>query len=269
MEIALRVAIIVLTIIVGLCVGSFLNVIIYRVPNGMSIAKPASHCPKCKNPIKWYDNVPILSYIILGGKCRHCKGKISLRYPSVELLNGILWFVSLTLFTNVIVPSFACNWIKFGVSIVTCSTLICIFFSDYDNMEIPEVFHLILLLCGLVYLIDNPTFDNILIKVIGFIASGFLFYIVNLIYKAIHKRDGIGFGDVELVAVAGLILGIYQMLFALLIACVGGGIILLILSAIKKEKGREYPFAVFLTIGITISLFVGEYVINWYLNILR
>ena len=77
--------------VLGLCVGSFLNVVIYRLPNGMNLAKPASHCPKCKKEIKWYDNIPVLSYIILGGKCRNCKTHISFRYTLVELLNAILW----------------------------------------------------------------------------------------------------------------------------------------------------------------------------------
>ena len=269
MNIVLHVSIIVLTIIVGFVVGSFLNVVIYRLPNDMSLSKPASHCPKCNTPIKWYDNIPVISYIVLGGKCRHCKEKISFRYPAIEILNAVLWFVCLTLFTNLIVPSFTCNWIKFGVSLVACSALICIFFCDYDSMLIPEVLQLVLLLCGLVLLLDNPTFENILIKVIGFIGAGFLFYLVNLVYKAIHKRDGLGFGDIELVAVAGLILGVYQMIYALLIACVGGGVILLIVRAIKKEENREYPFATFLTVGILAALFSGEYVINWYLSILR
>lgn len=265
----LHVSIIVLTVLVGLVVGSFLNVVIYRLPNNMSLSKPASHCPKCNAPIKWYDNIPVLSYIILRGKCRHCKEKISLRYPAIEILNAFLWFACLTLFTNLIIPSMTTNWIKFGSSLVACSALICIFFCDYDTMLIPEVLQLVLLMCGLVLLLDNPTFENILLKVIGFIGTGLLFYLVNLVYKAIRKRDGIGFGDIELVAVAGLMLGVYQMLYALIIACVGGGVVLLIINALRKEKGREYPFATCLVIGILAALFSGEYVINWYLSILR
>lgn len=268
MELILKISTIVLTIILGLCVGSFLNVAIYRIPNDMSLVKPASHCPKCNHEIKWYDNIPVFSYIFLRGKCRRCKEPISFRYPFVELLNMGLWFICLLMFTNFIIPTFTMNWYRFIVGCVVCSTFICIFFSDLDHMEIPEIYQLILLLCGLVLLLDNPTWENILLKVLGFIGAGALFLIVNLVFKLIRKRDGIGFGDVELVAVVGLILGAYKMIFALIISCVVGGIILLIISLINKDKEREYPFAVLLTVGMTITMFVGDYVINWYLSLL-
>ena len=110
--------------------------------------------------------------------------------------------------------------------------------------------------------------ENMMLKVFGFLGAGLLFILVNAIYKLIRKRDGIGFGDVELVALGGLILGGYKMIFALIISCVVGGIALLIISAIRKEKGREYPFAVILTCGMLIALFVGDFVINWYLTML-
>lgn len=257
-----------LTILLGLCVGSFLNVVIYRIPNNMSLAKPASHCPKCKNQIKWYDNIPVLSYIFLGGKCRHCKEKISFRYPFVELLNCVMWFLCLLFFTNFIIPSFELNWLRFVTSCVVSSTLICIFFCDLDNMEIPEIFQLILLLCGLILLLDNPSKENIMLKVFGFIGAGALFIIVNLIFRLIKKRDGIGFGDVELVACAGLILGGYKMILALTLSCVVGGIALLIIASIRKDKNREYPFAVILTAGIAFSMFAGDFIVNWYLTML-
>ena len=264
----LRISLIILTPLVGLLVGSFLNVVIYRLPNNMSLVKPASHCPKCGEPIKWYDNIPLLSYIFLGAKCKHCKAKISFRYPLVELVNAILWFLCLLLFTNAIIKTNEINWIRFGVSLVATSTLLCIFFVDLDKMEIPEVFQLILLLCGLVLLIEDPNKETIVLKVIGFIASGLLFCLVNLIFKIIKKRDGLGFGDVELVAVAGLMLGAYKMLYALLIACVAGGLILLILTLVNKDKDKEYPFAPWLVSGILIAMFTGDFVINWYLNLL-
>lgn len=264
----IQITVIILTIILGLAVGSFLNVVIYRLPNNMSLAKPASHCPKCNNPIKWYDNIPVLSYIILGGKCRHCKEKISLRYPFVELLNTALWVLCLLMFTNYIIPSFEMNWLRFIFSCVVCSTLICIFYCDLDSMEIPEIFQGILLICGLVLLLDNPSKENIMLKVFGFLGAGALFMLVNLIFKLIKKKDGIGFGDVELVACAGLILGGYKMILALIVSCVVGGIILLIIASIKKDRNREYPFAVLLTAGIAFSMFAGDYLVNLYLRLL-
>lgn len=264
----LQVSIIVLTILLGLAVGSFLNVVIYRLPNDMSLVKPASHCPKCNSPIKFYDNIPVLSYIILRGRCRHCKEKISFRYPAVEIVNSILWFLSLLVFTNLIIPTNECNWIMFGVSCVASSAFLCIFFTDFDYMVIPDALQAVILICGLVSLLDNPTLETVMIKVFGFLGAGVLFFLVNLVYKFIKKKDGIGFGDVELVAVAGLLLGGYKMIYTLLLACVVGGIVLLIISLIKKERGREYPFAVLLTSGFVVALFTGDIVVNWYLSLL-
>ncbi len=267
-DVVLKVSIIVLTILVGLMVGSFLNVVIYRLPNDMSLVKPGSHCPKCNNPIKWYDNIPLLSYIFLGGKCRHCKEKISIRYPTVELFNSVLWFLSLLVFTNLIIPTNNCNWIMFGVSCVACSAFLCMFFTDYDYMVIPDALQLVVLICGLVSLMDNPTMENIMLKVFGFLGAGLLFLIVNGVYKLIKKKDGIGFGDIELVAVAGLLLGGYKMIYALLLSCVVGGIVLIILSFINKDRNNEYPFAVMLTSGFVIALFTGDLVVNWYLALI-
>lgn len=263
-----QISTIVLTVLLGLAVGSFLNVVIYRLPNDMSLVKPASHCPKCNEPIRWYDNIPVLSYIILRGKCRHCKEPISFRYPFVEILNTVLWFLCLMLFTNFIFPDNPLNWLRFVFSCLVCSTLLCIFFCDYDHMEIPEVFQGILLVCGLVLLLDGVNAENIMLKVFGALGAAALFLLVNLIYKLIKKRDGIGFGDVELVFCAGLILGGYKMIFALIVSCLVGGVALIIIAAIKKEKGKEYPFAVLLVAGILLALFVGDYVVNWYMGLL-
>ena len=268
MELYWKIIIIVFTILLGLVVGSFLNVVIYRLPNGMSLATPASHCPKCEQRIKWYDNIPLLSYIILGGKCRHCHEKISIRYPLVELINTILWFISLLMFTNIIIPSNAMNWLRFIMSCFACSTLLCIFFCDLDNKEIPEVLQLCVLICGLVLLLDNPTMNTIMLKVFGFLGVGLLFILVNFIFKLIRKRDGIGFGDVELVACAGLLIGGYNMILALSVSCLVGGIVLLIINAVKKDKDKEYPFAVILVSGIILAMFFGDIVINWYLGLL-
>lgn len=268
MELFIQIFTIVITIILGLCVGSFLNVVIYRLPLNMSLAKPASHCPKCNSPIKWYDNIPVLSYLILKGKCRHCKEPISLRYPMIELLNTITWVLCLLMFTNFIIPSNSMNWLKFVCSCFICSTLICIFFCDLDNHEIPEVFQLILLILGLILLLDDVSMNSIMLKVFGFIGGGALFIIVNLLYRLIKKRDGIGFGDVELVACMGLILGGYVTIFAITISCIIGGIVLLILININKEKNKEYPFAVILIPGMLVGLYVGDLIVNWYLNLL-
>ena len=264
----LQIVTIVLTIVIGLCVGSFLNVVIYRIPNDMSLVKPASHCPNCNHEIKWYMNIPVFSYIFLRGKCHYCKAKISPIYPCVELLNTFLWFGCLTLFTSYIVPSFEMNWYRFIISCVACSTLLCIFFIDMKYMVIPDVLQLILLICGLVSMLENPTWENVALKVFGFIGGGLLFYLVNLVFKLIKKRDGIGFGDVELSACMGLLIGGYKLIYALVLSCVVGAIVLVIISAVKKDKDRQYPFAVLLVPGFIAAIYSGDYVISWYLSLL-
>ncbi len=263
----IRIFTIILTIVLGLAIGSFLNVVIYRLPNDMNLAKPASHCPKCNNPIKWYDNIPVFSYIFLRGKCRHCKEKISIRYPLIELLNAVLWFICLMMFTNFIIPSFEMNWLRFIVSLIISSTLICIFFIDLDYLEIHDVFQYILLICGLVLLLDKVTFENILLKVIGCLAAGALFLLIKYLFIWIKKEDGLGSGDIFLIANMGLILGGYKILFALILSCMIGGIVLVIIAAIKKNQGKQYPFAVLLVPGFIVSMFVGDIVVNLYLKL--
>lgn len=259
---------IVLTIVLGLCVGSFLNVVIYRLPNDMSLSKPASHCPGCGHPIRWYMNIPVFSYIFLRGRCHYCKTRISPIYPFVEILNMVLWFGCLTLFTSFIIPSFTTNWYRFFTSCIACSALICIFFIDLKHMEIPDVLQLVLLLCGLVSLLENPTWENVAVKVFGFIGGGLLFWLVNAIYKLIKKRDGIGFGDVELSACMGLLIGGYKLLYGLLLSCVIGGLILVIVNIVKKGNGRAYPFAVLLVPGFIVAMYSGDFVVSWYMTLL-
>jgi len=263
-----RVFTIVLTLLFGLCIGSFLNVVIYRLPNEMSLATPPSHCPKCDHQLKWYDNIPLLSYIFLGGKCRYCKTKISFRYPFVELLNMVLWFVCLMLFTNFIFEDREMCWVRFIASCIASSTLICVFFIDLEHLEIPDELQIVLLMCGVAMLAENNPDTDILTKVIGFFASGALFYAVNAVFRLIKKRDGIGFGDVKLVAVVGLMIGAYNMIYALLLSCVIGGIGLLIYSKVRKEKGKEYPFAMLLVPGMLIAMYTGDFVVSWYKGIM-
>lgn len=256
-------AVYILTIIFGLCVGSFLNVVIYRVPNGMNIAKPASHCPKCNNPIKWYDNIPVLSYIFLGGKCRHCKTHISFRYTVVELLNALMWFLAAYFFWEKSI-FFACTLMA------TLSVLICIFFVDLEHMIIPDSFQLALLVCAIVMIFAEVNENNTFVsKLIGFAVSGGLFLLIHYCAIRFFKKEAIGGGDIKLFAVAGLLLGIQNVFLAIALAAVSACIVLLVVRVCKNfGKEQEYPFAPFICFGITICLFFGSDIINWYLSLL-
>ena len=247
--------------LVGLCVGSFLNVVIYRVPNGMNLAKPDSHCTTCDYMLKWYDNIPVLSYIMLGGKCRKCKQKISPRYMIVEIVNAVLWLISVDLFWDE-------NPVYTVLSAVVLSTLVCIFFIDLEHMLIFNRFVVIILVAGIVAIFfDKYTvwYDHL----IGAAVFGGGFALIYYLAILILKREGIGFGDVKLALAAGLLLGWQKMLFGMLVASVSGSVVLVILRRVRgDEEGHEYPFGPFLAVGIGVAMLFGAAVIDWYLSLL-
>lgn len=251
----------ILAAVLGLCVGSFLNVVIYRVPLGMSLAKPGSHCTQCQYALRWYDNIPVLSWLMLGGKCRNCKKPISVRYTIVELANGILWLACAVLFwqQSVVV---AC------LCALASSALICIFFIDLEHMLIFNRFTLLIALCGVAAMVTD-TFTAPWDHVIGAVAGGAVF--AGLYFGALRLlgREGIGFGDVKLAAAAGLLLGWQKLILAMLIASVAGSIILMALRRLcSHEKDREYPFGPFIVVGVEIALLFGSPILNWYVMLL-
>lgn len=247
--------------ILGLCVGSFLNVVIYRLPNEMNLSKPGSHCPKCGYNLKWYDNVPVLSYCFLGGKCRKCKTRISPRYMIVEIVNAVLWLLAVALFWAES-PVYACT-----VAVV-CSSLICIFFIDLEHMLIFNRFTLLVALGGVVAMFmgtHTAWYDHL----IGAAVGGATF--LGLYYGAIAvlKQEGLGFGDVKYAAAAGLLLGWQKLLFAILVASVAGAAVMVTANRVTDaDKRKEYPFGPYLVIGTLLALFAGDAVIAWYLGFL-
>ena len=262
----IKITAIILTILLGLCVGSFLNVVIYRLPQKMSLAKPGSHCPTCKQKIKWYDNIPLLSYIFLLGKCRNCKHKISIRYPLVELLNAALWFLSLMANTNLILPDNKANYLLFVIHCLIYSVLICVFFCDFDNLEIPDELQIALLILGLIGLLANGI--DVKQMIYGFIVGGGFFLVFSLLFFAIRKREGLGFGDVKLMAVLGLILGLSNTILTIILSAVIGAIVLSILMIKNKgDKNKEYPFATFIVPCAIFAMLAGNIVVDWYLSL--
>lgn len=247
--------------ILGLCVGSFLNVVIYRLPNGMNLNRPGSHCTKCDYSLKWYDNVPVLSYLLLGGKCRKCKARISPRYMIVEIVNAVLWLLSTKMFWGSS-PVYAC------AVAAACSALICIFFIDLEHMLIYNRFTILVALCGVVGMFtDSGTSWQG--RLIGAVAGGVVF--LGLYYGALAalKQEGMGFGDVKYAAAAGLLLGWQKLLLAVLVASVAGAVVMVITNRLTKaEKKKEYPFGPYLVAGTLFALFFGDGVISWYLGLL-
>ncbi len=246
--------------IFGLCVGSFLNVVIYRVPNKMSLAKPNSHCPKCKYELRWYDNIPVVSYLILGGKCRSCKSHISFRYTAVELANAAAWLLCVALFWERSIPLAV-------IYALTLSVFICVFCIDLEHKLIFDRFQIILLFLAIVSIFFDKDFGW-LSHIIGGVAGFVVFFLISWGFEKICKREGLGGGDVKLAGVAGLLLGWERLLLALLIATIPASIIMLIASRGKEGEDRQFPFAPFLIVGFSVAMFFGAHIINWYLSLL-
>ncbi len=194
------------------------------------MVRPGSHCPKCGSRIKKYDNVPVLSWLLLGGRCRHCGARISLRYPAVELLNMLLWLLCLQRYAGVsLLFSF--------VAMAACSVLICVAFIDYDHMLIPDRFNFALLLLGAaaVFTGDGIPWLDRLIGCLGALAFFLLFYYGSI---WILKREGLGGGDVKLMSAAGQLGGWENVLAASFIAALTACLVMLPLQGRGKEKQR-------------------------------
>lgn len=251
----------VLTGLLGLCVGSFLNVVIYRLPNGMGLSKPGSHCPKCGYRLKWFDNIPVLSYLFLGGRCRSCKARISPRYMAVELLNALLWLLSVALFWEK-------SHIYMAVAMVVSSLLICVFFIDLEYMLIFDRFQILLGLCGVAAMFTD-SFTAWHDHLIGAAVGGLVFIGLYFGAIAVLKAEGLGLGDVKYAAAAGLLLGWQKLIPAILVGSVLGAVFMVAANRIRHaEKRTEYPFGPFLVVGTLLSVFFGNTIISWYLNLL-
>lgn len=239
-----------ITIIYGILIGSFLNVCIYRIPEKQSVVVVRSHCMSCGKQIKWYDLVPLVSFLVLRGKCRYCKAKLSWQYPAVEALNGILYGII------VLVNGFNITSILYCLA---TSALLALSIIDWRTYEIPPSFNIFIGILGIIRLIlDLPHWYN---YVIGFVSvSGFL-----LLIFLVTKGRGIGFGDVKLMAAAGLLLGWKLIILSLGLGCVLGSIIHITLMYVK-DKDRVLAFGPYLSLGIFISMLYGEQIIEWYLH---
>lgn len=239
-----------ITILYGILIGSFLNVCIYRIPKKENIVVVSSHCMSCGKQIKWYDLVPLVSFLILRGKCRYCKAKLSWQYPAVEALNGILYGII------VLVNGFNITSILYCLA---TSALLALSMIDWRTYEIPPSFNIFIGILGIIRLIlDLPHWYN---YVIGFVSvSGFL-----LLIFLVTKGRGIGFGDVKLMAAAGLLLGWKLIILSLGLGCVLGSIIHITLMYVK-DKDRVLAFGPYLSLGIFISMLYGEQIIEWYLH---
>jgi len=267
----------------GAAIGSFLNVVIHRVPNEESIVFPNSACPKCGNAIKAYDNIPILSWLVLAGKCRNCRAPISPRYPAVELLTALLFI--------------AVYWqIGFGaflpVALVFVSTMVALIFIDSEHMILPNVITYPLLGFALLVRVTFPSFfagdyisdlnawpislfaglnlivQSVLGALLGALIGGGFLWLVGEAWKRLRGVDAMGLGDVKMMAAVGALLGWRLTLLSTFLGAFSGALIGVVLIARQKDRDlqTQVPFGIFLGIGSIIALLFGDRLIAWYLS---
>ncbi len=267
--------------IFGLIVGSFMNVCIVRLPRGRSIISPPSHCPRCKDRIKFYDNIPLISFLVLRGKCRSCGEPISLRYPFVELLNGLFYVWIYREF-----------WLSGETLLVMalCSSLIVITFIDFDHQIIPDAITLPGMLVGLTLapffmsaLADPLPFQlGRLVPHAGPYLTGFLNSFIGLVlgaapllaigwtWEKLRHIEAMGGGDVKLMGMVGSFLGWKGALLTIMLGAVTGSVVGIALIALRRHRmDRVIPFGPFLALGAVVTTFYGFDIISWYLGLIR
>ncbi|MBS7009298.1 prepilin peptidase [Anaerostipes sp.] len=246
---------------IGASVFSFVNVLIYRVPRKISFVGGRSFCPSCGTKLKFYDMIPVFSYLFLKGKCRKCRAKISPRYPAVELLGGItaVWCA----FLIPLEAGAGIYLLKVCFLLLTGALLAAVAFVDVDTMEIPNGFVLALACLGIVSLFLFPEV-SLVMRMIGFFAVS-----VPMLLLTVLIPGAFGGGDIKLMAAAGFLLGVKLIAAAFFFAVLTGGIYGIYLLAGKKKGGKDhFAFGPFLCIGIWAAVCWGNEVISWYLNLL-
>jgi leader peptidase (prepilin peptidase)/N-methyltransferase len=246
----------ILWLVLGACVGSFLNVCIYRLPRRKSLIFPPSHCPQCEKRIRPYDNIPLLSFLLLRGKCRFCRGRIHPRYFIVELLTTLL---------------FGFLYLKYGISgeffiyLILGASLVVIAFIDFENQIIPDKITYPGIILGLIFNARGlpHSFEGLKLSLLGIAWGGGLLYLV-----ALASRGNMGGGDIKLGAMLGAFLGWKYALLSLFAAFLFGSIVGIILILLKLKTRKDHiPFGPYVVAGAIVSIFWGEKILYWYENI--
>ncbi len=243
------------TMILGLCVGSFLNVVIARIPEGRSIVFPGSACPRCGKPIAWYDNLPVLSYALLRARCRNCRASISWRYPAVEIACGVLFVLAYSRFeTGTTLAS----------ALILLAGLVAITAIDLDHQIIPDVLSLPGIALGLLFSLA-PGGIGWVPSLLGVLLGGGVFVVIIVASTLVLGQAGMGTGDVKLGAMLGAFLGWKLVLLSILLSTLlGGPMAAVLLATGRKSRKDPIPFGPFLALGGLISLFWGEALLGWY-----
>jgi len=241
-------------LLMGLCIGSFLNVVIYRVPLGKSVVSPGSRCTKCGYELRWYDNIPVLSWASLGGRCRQCRAPISAQYPIVELVTGLL-FVLVAWLTPV-GPLLVSRLILVAI-------LVALFGIDLEHQILPNSITLPGIIVGLMFsFIAPPGWKDALL---GALLGAGVLYGIAAAYYAVRREEGLGMGDVKMLAMIGAFLGWKAVLVTMVLSSFSGAAIgLALISAQRGGMKLALPFGTFLAVGAVAAMLAGEPLITWY-----
>jgi leader peptidase (prepilin peptidase)/N-methyltransferase len=239
---------------VGLCIGSFLNVVIYRLPLGQSLVSPGSRCPKCGYALRWYDNIPVLSWVWLAGRCRQCRTPISPQYPIVELVTALLFVLVVWL-----TPEGPLVFSR----LIFVSILVALFGIDLEHQILPNVITLPGILVGLMFsAIAPPGWRDALI---GTLLGAGVLYGIAAAYYAVRREEGMGMGDVKMLAMIGAFLGWKSVLVTLVLSSFSGALIGVTLMAVQRGSMKlALPFGTFLALGALAAMLAGEPLIAWY-----
>lgn len=263
-----------LAFLFGLLIGSFLNVCIYRMPRDISVLRPArSHCPHCDHVIRWYDNIPVISFLLLRGKCRDCKERISLRYPIVEILTGAVFFGSIFTFG---LSLLALKYVLFG------SSMIALIFSDFEERILPDEFTIGGTVVGIALSLvvplnpslafflapftRNPQILSLIESLLGSVVCAGVLWGVGYLYERFRNKEGLGFGDVKMVMMIGAFLGLQGALLTVIAGSILGSVVglIYIYSTGKNASTYELPFGSFLGLAASLVAIWGEVVLKAY-----
>lgn len=240
--------------VIGACIGSFLNVVIYRLPLGQSLVSPPSRCPKCGNTLKWHDNFPIFGWILLGGRCRQCKNPISIQYPIVEFITAVLFVLVV--------------WLTLpGPLLISRLLLVCILIAlfgiDLEHQILPNSITLPGIVIGVLLSTIAP--PGLRDSLIGVVLGGGILYAIAWGYYLWRREEGLGMGDVKMLAMVGAFLGWKAVLVTLVFSSFSGALIGVALIASQRGNMKlALPFGTFLALGTLVAMFVGEPLVAWY-----
>lgn len=242
--------------LLGLSVGSFLNVCVHRLPRGESLVRPPSRCPQCGYVLRWYDNIPVAGYLLLGGRCRQCRGPIAIRYPALELVTLLVFLIHAAAF----------GWSGLlVVRLLFACALIVLFAIDLEHHLLPDVITLPGIVIGLAASVAFP--PGLADAVLGIFIGGGALWLIGEAYFRYSGQEGMGGGDVKMLAMIGAFLGWKLVLVTLVLSSVGGSLIGVLVIALKRgDMKYALPYGTFLALGAMAASLVGERLIAWYVG---